>query len=492
MSKPYNLLVFIIFIVLICLVVRERYLRKQYYSLYRLESATLLNSEKKLIDSGKNNSAHKDKSELASAKEYIIPLSAFKKATQGATLRLEEDVLYITSLPKQWYYTATASLKGLLDIQGSGVITIKTKTTNGSIGYGIVGEDNSTYLVKEQIVDTCDEWRYVQLRLSSLENVRNLIVRSCAIDGTTSAAIIQKVSFALDKDDRLTEEPLMTNGKLTDTPKDVAFRLLNYLIIKDFPELRSTNIKDQEKVNILRQWVHQNVDYAISEGIVKDAVLEDYANRTASELFLDFLEDRLAVFCYGTASSLVKLYQVYGYRSYLMSIGWNKDTEHMSTHAVTLVEVVCDSKTIWSIQDADYNYTYVDSNGVLLDYFEIIRRLKRKQHSSVIVQEGVVRPREMVATGPVTADGSWVFSSDTEKPKLLRVLPNGRYIYAGNGSLNEFSNNFLPYLFEAYLKKDGFPCDVRYIHLYPYDIKNEIKGEGSQLLERVKAVIRER
>ena len=55
------------------------------------------------------------------------------------------------------------------------------------------------------------------------------------------------------------------------------------------------------------------------------------------------------------------------------------------SHAITFVVFNHDGKEIWSLQDAYFNNCVTDENGQPLDYLEFLKRLKDRQHYTVVL-----------------------------------------------------------------------------------------------------------
>lgn len=261
--------------------------------------------------------------------------------------------------------------------------------------------------------------------------------------------------------------------------------LLKKVIERDRPQLTQKGLSDWQRTNELREWVHENSDYALSSDIANDDVYEAYKDKSVADLFGDYFNDELAVWCYGTANSYVRVCQLFGYQAYVMNIGWNDDP-NVSTHAVALVSVKVDGKKRWALQDADYNYTLVDKNNALLDFPQAISLLKQKRHEEVYLLQGKAKAREMIATMKQTKGSSWVFSQDASEPKLARRTRKGHYVYKGQGTLKEFSSSFLTGIYERHLKATGYPKDIRYIFLFPFEVKNSKVGRNMTLFNQIK------
>ncbi len=280
-------------------------------------------------------------------------------------------------------------------------------------------------------------------------------------------------------------EPSAPASQPARPPDNPAANWLRTEVTRDIAAL-TPELSHHDRIMRLRQWVHDKADYAIGSVVAEDDVLENYADKTVRELIEDFQDDKLAVWCYGTASTMMRVTRAFGYEAYVVNIGWNDDPEHVTTHAVALIATPHEGTEVWTVHDADYNYSFVDSDGGPLDYFELLARLK---HERVGIANGGKSAREAISPAPVNRSQSWILRRDPEDPRLLRTTAAGRLVYAGHATLDEFSSAFMPYISETYLDPAGYPNDVRYIQLYMFDIKSDLEGRQLDLIERARRVI---
>lgn len=135
--------------------------------------------------------------------------------------------------------------------------------------------------------------------------------------------------------------------------------LLKQLVIKDYPQLENKNISDFEKVNYIRQWAFQNILWHVIPSLDNKKEFKFYS-KNAAQIFSAYYRKEGEVLCGGSAQSLMKLYEDFGYQAYTMDMGIPGTTV---THVVVLVSIEANAKKVLSIQDPTFNLTYVNNYG---------------------------------------------------------------------------------------------------------------------------------
>ena len=110
---------------------------------------------------------------------------------------------------------------------------------------------------------------------------------------------------------------------------------------------------DIEKVRALRLYVYQHTPF--ENPLVHDQVV----NLPLSDAYAVFAKGVGGVYCGGAAIMLSRVYKAAGFDSWLYDFG-DIESDSPTTHQTTLVEV--DGDVV--LQDAYFNYEYVDSRGM--------------------------------------------------------------------------------------------------------------------------------
>ena len=142
---------------------------------------------------------------------------------------------------------------------------------------------------------------------------------------------------------------------------------------------------DIEKVRALRLYVYQHTPF--ENPLVHDQVV----NLPLSDAYAVFAKGVGGVYCGGAAIMLSRVYKAAGFNSWLYDFG-DIESDSPTTHQTTLVEV--DGDVV--LQDAYFNYEYVDSRGRPIPFLDLITLI----HAGVppAAKDGV-------------ADKDWLFQS---------------------------------------------------------------------------------
>ena len=167
--------------------------------------------------------------------------------------------------------------------------------------------------------------------------------------------------------------------------KKVDFSLtLKQRIELAYPQLQNPKTNDFEKVNILREWVFNNVAWASNTLQVKEYIW----NKEAPELF-DILKDmdqknKGGVDCSGYAYALMKLYKLFGYESYAYHYGnldgWND--------VITLVAIKYKGKEVLVAQQALFDSVITNNINEPYDFLRLLTDIKANKIDEAKIQQG--------------------------------------------------------------------------------------------------------
>jgi len=141
------------------------------------------------------------------------------------------------------------------------------------------------------------------------------------------------------------------------------------------PNLAMPTLSQTEVTSILRRWAASWIDVA-SDG--KLIIEDDYWQKSIDTLYERFLNHERGVYCGGTAWTLMKLFEAFGFEAWIYNFGV-PDTE--LSHVVTLVRA--DGRII--VQDAYFNYTLNGTDGASADILAILAALKERRASERLV-----------------------------------------------------------------------------------------------------------
>lgn len=149
------------------------------------------------------------------------------------------------------------------------------------------------------------------------------------------------------------------------------------IVLKNKPTLSNNAITDIQRVNIIREWVNEQSVWGGKNTNIN--VYRLLVNKTALQM-LDFINITSTGLDCGTYTVfLLKLYHLFGYDSYVYDMG--RDSE--GGHSVVLVWINDNGKRKLIVEDPTYNITYIDSDGVPIDFFVLLQKIKDKQESEI-------------------------------------------------------------------------------------------------------------
>ena len=273
----------------------------------------------------------------------------------------------------------------------------------------------------------------------------------------TLAAIIAVVFYISNKSFGISDPP-DPNIEIVEAKPLSYFSLeaIKAMIISENPRLKEPNLTDFEKTNILRQWVFDNVPFVYPED--SDWLASNHYNvKSPSNISLTerlhlYLNGLAGSYCAGTATTLAGIYELFGFKSYIINSGDSLGLWSAATHVVTLVEIIDKGKTTLVVQDAYLNRTFINANNDPLDYFDLIAILKKRQTDLIANQwsKTILKPRLILAN-----------KRSLQMP--TKVFTNGNIII-----LEEFSAPDFDRQTREFLNHQGYPQDIVYLLLFPF------------------------
>jgi hypothetical protein len=194
--------------------------------------------------------------------------------------------------------------------------------------------------------------------------------------------------------------------------------------IPDFNQL-----DDITRVNQICDWVYQNADIVSKRDFLIDSEKYPIHSQSLDENFRLLFEDKGGHWCAGIASLLKQVYETLGYRSWVYYCG----VPDILTHATTLVEV---NGTIY-IQDAYFNFSYVDDKGYLLPFYKLLRKLA--DGTPVNIREHMHRSRDVHTTAAINLT-NWALARAI--PKSFKKISKGHAVYKSETSIHAFKDHW--------------------------------------------------
>jgi len=241
-------------------------------------------------------------------------------------------------------------------------------------------------------------------------------------------------------------------------------------IVNEFPAW--DHLSDWERVSTLRHWAAQRIDMSSATLFLHDNASFHFYFQNVSVILDAFERNWGGVWCAGTAWTLKRLYELFGYESYYLATGDPGNSSYPAlTHAETLAYIDVNSSRILSIQDAYFDVSYTDREGRPLDYFQMLHLLRDQKHEEIKIvpssDEGVTR--DMILRANETA--KWKRFRWIEFPESYVPLDGDKRLYRITFSLDSFGKYHAgAQNFKELLVHDGYPRNLLYIHLYPYQV----------------------
>jgi hypothetical protein len=206
-------------------------------------------------------------------------------------------------------------------------------------------------------------------------------------------------------------------------------------------------MSDIQKVRALRVYVYQHTPF--ENPLVHDQVV----NLPLRDAYAVFANGLGGVYCGGAAIMLSRIYRAAGFDSWLYDFG-DIESDSPTTHQTTLVEV--DGDVV--LQDAYFNYEYVDSRGIPIAFLDLITLT----HAGVppVAKEGVT-------------DKDWLFQSLEEADLWVGPHKACRSTTTGVRCIATITfSRFLamePNMLD-FLEKVGEPRQFEYLMLHPISL----------------------
>lgn len=258
-------------------------------------------------------------------------------------------------------------------------------------------------------------------------------------------------------------------------------------ITVEWPELKSVET-DWERVNILRGWAWAHTDFVHRKSCGQDTdnrfhigwpICPPNQDYTPAHFYGQFAHDKGAVWVPECCLGLAALYRSFGYRAEYIALA--ESFFGPNHHGQVLVEIEHRGRKIIVLQDPTFNISFTDRLTLEpLDYFEIVRRLAKREHTSIRAVgpdytqmpawPRVYFPDEFVEGRPEKdlAKNFWPIMDDVSMHEEV----NGNILFHSPRTLEKWlrveahdSATGQPRGILAYLVDLGYPPDWMYLHL---------------------------
>jgi hypothetical protein len=251
--------------------------------------------------------------------------------------------------------------------------------------------------------------------------------------------------------------------------------LLKEMIYQEIPELRSETMDDFTRVNLLREWAFRNIDWGIGSTLRPS----EYFSQSAPAVFSWYFQDRAGTFCGGAAYALKKLYHLFGCESYTIGFG----NLNVMTHTSTLVRIQHEGRSVLSVQDVTFNFSYSDAAGNPYDYLNLLETLRNSRHDLIFTIEGTDHVRETVVSARSEL-GNYRQFLETDFSQVERIS-SGWLKFNSMLTYERFNDVYGPQI-NPFLAAEGYPQDTLYLYLYPFQC------DSTALLGQAQAVVNAR
>ncbi len=141
---------------------------------------------------------------------------------------------------------------------------------------------------------------------------------------------------------------------------------------------------DVARIDFLRGWVYSRLVVASRQCLLPESAWRDTAVGPGHLLRL-FERNIGGVWCSGASTLMRSICESFGFRTASVHLG---DPDGHASHVVTLVELRKGHQSVWSVQDAYFNYTIEDRLGDPIDYRRLWDTLEAGDSSRLRIRSG--------------------------------------------------------------------------------------------------------
>ena len=220
---------------------------------------------------------------------------------------------------------------------------------------------------------------------------------------------------------------------------------------------------DYERSIYLRELTSRVVDMSVSKDNSNiDSLFPGWNQQPVMEIVSIFQEDKASGVCGNTSDLLCKLYDDFGFRSYILRVGGDHLAE---SHAVVLVRIEHEGEELLILQDPFFNYVLADEMGNPIGFWEVCRLLK-KERSDEIKRWGSFIPTDVLLNKNLSHEES-AQAYKKRKEEIFPAASGSRFKFITERNIEEMveSNGPLNSQILEMIESYGFPGELKYWYL---------------------------
>ena len=232
-----------------------------------------------------------------------------------------------------------------------------------------------------------------------------------------------------------------------------AFRHVDACLNEQYPDFSASD--DSLKIQTLREFVFKNIPFAMDPGSLSNfnelcGNAVDYRLQM-SRCFSLSKNGRAGGYCDLMGQCLFKMYVIYGYESTPLNVGFASN----NSHVLVLVKNPKDKR--WYIEDPTFNQEYCRIDGSPMPADEVLSRLRQGKASEIVIANGNTTVKYGISTSYPGSSSYPTISYERIGDRYMCKIDSNRKYYRMDGDM------------EKEIEKAGFPADVKYSLLFPFD-----------------------
>ena len=253
-----------------------------------------------------------------------------------------------------------------------------------------------------------------------------------------------------------------------------------------YPVLTDRDATDVDKVHTLREFVFHSINRSPQHSYLQlpDRWGNDFYCRSAPELFRAFLNHEGSAMCNGNAYALTRVCELFGMPGFVYNMGI---PEMQFTHAVAVITVTEQAAKRAIVADAHLGMTVEDENGVPVDFFDMLARLRDRQHERLQMrfQQGLTVPY-------IVPKGYRLSEGEVTEDYPARDLGKGFRLYwqMASAALEYWCRGCdMPRL----MREHGFPPFFLYLYCFPQGVfaaGGSETEDARSIRRRIQAILR--
>lgn len=243
-----------------------------------------------------------------------------------------------------------------------------------------------------------------------------------------------------------------------------------FIIIKDRPQLLVCR-DDEEKLDIVRDWVYENTIMACGVECYSDGGAEQYLSDLVRKNPIEY-----GYYCGGIADVLSYIYVCMGYEACILDMAVSQEDNVLASHVVTLVYV----EGKWIVEDATFNVTYTDIMGEHIDICTLRENLGLG--ADICVKHGRTMFRPCIYSSLDYME-KYISAGLYDVEENIVFEKNGRYFGMTNVNITRYIEQGLSESVLTIFTEDGYKVNEAVLYMYPCGIWTPSNAKNS-VIER--------